>query len=168
MCIEISYFPPRQPSIFSFKVLAPQINSEVCLRSFTGERICVKESSNIQTFINWILLNRLNQRRESLNQLNYRIEGIMKKSNQAEVSTCPVVSSSAFTFFLPYFLTNFSTRPALSTSFCLPVKYGWQSEQISTLIWGTVEILRRVSRKERQLVTEPRPVAIAPQTPASD
>src|SRR4029078_38515 len=34
--------------------------------------------------------------------------------------------------FLPYRLLNLSTRPAVSTSFCLPVKNGWQAEQIST------------------------------------
>src|ERR1700732_5621542 len=40
-----------------------------------------------------------------------------------------------------YFLTAFSyfrrkrsTRPAVSTSFCLPVKNGWQLEQISRLM----------------------------------
>src|SRR5712691_8932342 len=31
-----------------------------------------------------------------------------------------------------YFLVKRSTRPAVSTSFCLPVKKGWQFEQIST------------------------------------
>src|SRR5579859_4827685 len=31
-----------------------------------------------------------------------------------------------------YFFWNRSTLPALSTSFCLPVKKGWQFEQIST------------------------------------
>src|SRR6266568_783906 len=31
-----------------------------------------------------------------------------------------------------YFLVERSTRPAVSTSFCLPVKKGWQLEQIST------------------------------------
>ena len=31
-----------------------------------------------------------------------------------------------------YFLVKRSTRPAVSTSFCLPVKNGWQFEQIST------------------------------------
>jgi NADH-quinone oxidoreductase subunit H len=36
------------------------------------------------------------------------------------------------------------------------------------IVWGTVEILRRSARKERQRVSEPRPVAIAPQTQASD
>src|SRR5581483_10852850 len=34
--------------------------------------------------------------------------------------------------FLPYRLLNRSTRPAVSTSFCLPVKNGWHAEQIST------------------------------------
>src|SRR5690349_7358494 len=34
----------------------------------------------------------------------------------------------------PNFLLNFSTRLAVSTNFCLPVKNGWQAEQISTLM----------------------------------
>ena len=38
--------------------------------------------------------------------------------------------------FLPrvpeYFFSNRSMRPAVSTSFCRPVKKGWQEEQIST------------------------------------
>src|SRR6266705_6883237 len=33
-----------------------------------------------------------------------------------------------------YFLVKRSTRPAVSTSFCLPVKNGWQFEQISRLM----------------------------------
>src|SRR5438477_13119933 len=33
-----------------------------------------------------------------------------------------------------YFLSNLSIRPAVSTSFCLPVKNGWQDEQISARI----------------------------------
>lgn len=37
-----------------------------------------------------------------------------------------------------YFLRNRSTRPSLSTNFCLPVKKGWQAEQISTWIEGFV------------------------------
>ena len=36
---------------------------------------------------------------------------------------------------LAYFLRNLSIRPAVSTSFCLPVKKGWHLEQISTLIF---------------------------------
>jgi hypothetical protein len=38
----------------------------------------------------------------------------------------------------PNFLLNRSTRPAVSTNFCLPVKKGWQALQISTLIFGCV------------------------------
>jgi hypothetical protein len=38
-----------------------------------------------------------------------------------------------------YFFLNRSMRPAVSTSFCLPVKKGWQAEQISTLMSFTVE-----------------------------
>lgn len=36
------------------------------------------------------------------------------------------------------------------------------------IAWGTVEILRRSTKKERQRVAEPRPVAIAPQTQSTD
>ena len=38
-----------------------------------------------------------------------------------------------------YFWRKRSTRPAVSMSFCFPVKYGWQRAQISTWIAGTVE-----------------------------
>src|SRR5512138_998729 len=38
-----------------------------------------------------------------------------------------------------YFFWNFSMRPAVSISFCLPVKYGWQAEQMSTRISGFVD-----------------------------
>jgi hypothetical protein len=38
----------------------------------------------------------------------------------------------------PNFLLNRSTRPAVSTNFCLPVKNGWQELQISTLIFDWV------------------------------
>jgi hypothetical protein len=42
---------------------------------------------------------------------------------------CPVFSKC-----FAYRCLNFSIRPAVSISFCLPVKKGWQAEQISTLI----------------------------------
>jgi len=32
---------------------------------------------------------------------------------------------------IPYFLLKRSTRPVVSTNFCLPVKKGWQLEHIS-------------------------------------
>jgi hypothetical protein len=42
------------------------------------------------------------------------------------------LADSALAAALAYFLVKRSTRPAVSTSFCLPVKNGWQFEQIST------------------------------------
>ena len=42
-------------------------------------------------------------------------------------------------FFPAYFWRNRSTRPAVSTSFCLPVKNGWQLEQMSRWSSPTVE-----------------------------
>ena len=46
--------------------------------------------------------------------------------------------SQAFAL-VSYFLRNRSTRPAVSISLYLPVKYGWQFEQISTLNEPRVE-----------------------------
>src|ERR1051325_3643633 len=37
-----------------------------------------------------------------------------------------------------YLRWNFSTRPVVSTNFILPVKNGWQAEQISTVIFCRV------------------------------
>jgi hypothetical protein len=60
------------------------------------------------------------------------------------------------TFFSAFFLTtvlpsvfakrfwNFSTLPAVSISFCLPVKNGWQLEHISSLMAGFVERVLKV------------------------
>jgi hypothetical protein len=45
---------------------------------------------------------------------------------------------------LPYFCRNRSTRPAVSTSFCLPVKKGWQAEQISVWISAWVDRVSKV------------------------
>jgi len=39
----------------------------------------------------------------------------------------------------PYFCRNRSTRPAVSMSFCLPVKNGWQTLQMSVWISAIVE-----------------------------
>src|ERR1051325_5611953 len=43
-------------------------------------------------------------------------------------------SDLAFAAAFSYFRRKRSTRPAVSTSFCLPVKNGWQLEQISRLM----------------------------------
>jgi hypothetical protein len=45
---------------------------------------------------------------------------------------------------LRYFWRNRSTRPAVSTSFCLPVKKGWQAAQMSVWISACVERVRYV------------------------
>jgi hypothetical protein len=39
----------------------------------------------------------------------------------------------------PYFWRKRSTRPAVSTNFCLPVKNGWQLEQMSVWITACVD-----------------------------
>jgi hypothetical protein len=44
----------------------------------------------------------------------------------------------------PYFWRKRSTRPAVSTSFCLPVKKGWQFEQMSVWISAVVERVTNV------------------------
>jgi hypothetical protein len=41
---------------------------------------------------------------------------------------------------VPYFWRNRSTRPAVSMSFCLPVKNGWQLAQMS--VWISACVLR--------------------------
>src|SRR5690242_6086111 len=41
-----------------------------------------------------------------------------------------------------YFLVKRSTRPAVSISFCLPVKKGWQLEQISTFMRSPLMVER--------------------------
>src|SRR5438132_4429928 len=52
------------------------------------------------------------------------------------------VSAAAASAFLPlpqlYLRWNFSTRPVVSTYFILPVKKGWQAEQISTVMFFRV------------------------------
>src|SRR4029077_968470 len=42
------------------------------------------------------------------------------------------LAAAVFAAASAYFLVKRSTRPAVSSSFCLPVKKGWQLEQIST------------------------------------
>jgi hypothetical protein len=49
----------------------------------------------------------------------------------------PVADAQAVAF--PYFWRKRSTRPAVSMSFCLPVKNGWQAAQMSVWISAMVE-----------------------------
>ena len=52
-----------------------------------------------------------------------------QKKNEAEIN-----QPRSYHYCMPYFFLNLSTRPPASTSFCLPVKYGWHLLQISTLM----------------------------------
>src|SRR5262249_6783684 len=60
---------------------------------------------------------------------------------------------AAGSLFLLYRLLNFSTRPAVSTSFCLPVKNGWHFEQISSRSSLRVERVTQVSPHAQWTVT---------------
>ena len=53
---------------------------------------------------------------------------------------------------VPYFWRNRSTRPAVSISFCLPVKKGWHFEQTSTRMSGRVERVRTTSPQAHVMV----------------
>src|SRR5262249_49592581 len=58
-------------------------------------------------------------------------------SNKKASAAAEALAKPTSYFFAPafsYLRRKRSTRPAVSTSFCLPVKNGWQLEQISTLI----------------------------------
>ena len=46
---------------------------------------------------------------------------------------------AAFFWAFKYFFLNFSTLPSVSMIFCLPVKKGWQAEQMSMWIVSFVE-----------------------------
>ena len=57
-------------------------------------------------------------------------------------SYAPATAGFGSSGFAAYFRLNFSMRPAESSSFCLPVKNGWQFAQIS--IWR-LPVVERVS-----------------------
>src|SRR4051794_19301612 len=73
----------------------------------------------------------------------------------ASVSTLAASGAAASPFFarLPqlYFFWNFSTRPVVSMNFILPVKNGWQAEQISTVMF--LRVLRVVNLLPQPHVT---------------
>ncbi len=54
------------------------------------------------------------------------------------------LAASALAAASAYFLVKRSTRPAVSISFCLPVKKGWQLEQISTFSLSPLMVERVV------------------------
>ena len=58
------------------------------------------------------------------------------KTELLRVSAAAAAASPAFLRLSQlYFFWNFSTRPVVSTNFILPVKNGWQAEQISTVMF---------------------------------
>src|SRR5690606_9798972 len=59
------------------------------------------------------------------------ISGARQRFPQAVLKECQAL--------VPYFWRKRSTRPAVSISFCLPVKNGWQAAQMSRWIWSLVE-----------------------------
>src|SRR5438132_8288271 len=68
--------------------------------------------------------------------------------------TCYLVVGSAPAFLRLsqlYLRWNFSTRPVVSTYFILPVKNGWQAEQISTVMF--LRVLRVVNLLPQPQVT---------------
>src|SRR5205807_3395120 len=72
--------------------------------------------------------NRSGQRRTAPASLTFLIANVVLVSS---VRPHCVAGASAAGFF-PYRRLKRSTRPAVSISFCLPVKNGWHAEQIST------------------------------------
>ena len=56
----------------------------------------------------------------------------LARKRHAQGCPCYFLAPPALEAASAYFLVKRSTRPAVSTSFCLPVKNGWQFEQIST------------------------------------
>src|SRR5437016_1221327 len=60
--------------------------------------------------------------------------GGLHKSPRYFLTASALAASALAASALAYLRRNRSTRPAVSTSFCLPVKNGWQLEQISRLI----------------------------------
>jgi len=67
--------------------------------------------------------------------LSGTLDGVPEPVSEAQVSELePAVC-------LPYFWRKRSTRPAVSTSFCLPVKKGWHWAQISVWISAWVDLV---------------------------
>ena len=66
-----------------------------------------------------------------------RIEQLLFDLGRARQRISESIAKAQFVF--PYFCRKRSTRPAVSTSFCFPVKKGWQTLQMSVWISATVE-----------------------------
>src|SRR3954451_221772 len=93
------------------------------------------------------------------NVLETNVHYRRKRNRQAEPVRLPVTSSPGYfaaalaslRLSQLYFFWNFSTRPVVSTYFILPVKNGWQAEQISTEMF--LRVLRVVNLLPQPQVT---------------
>src|SRR5882757_8784274 len=70
-------------------------------------------------------------------------ESLRRRRPLFETSRAYLAAGALALSDLAYLRRKRSTRPAVSTSFCLPVKNGWQAEQIST--WMSPLWVERVS-----------------------
>ena len=55
---------------------------------------------------------------------------LQKRKLRADKYQREVLEKSSYFVFLAYRFWNRSTRPAVSTNFCVPVKNGWHFEQM--------------------------------------
>jgi hypothetical protein len=55
---------------------------------------------------------------------------VTEMGTQTETPAPPKRGNRYFVVFLPYRFWKRSTRPAVSTNFCVPVKNGWHFEQM--------------------------------------
>jgi hypothetical protein len=84
------------------------------------------------------------ERREQLGVANgLRVQQLAFDVVRAAQRLVESIAEAQAPLFVAYFCRKRSTRPAVSISFCLPVKNGWQLEQMSVWISATVE---RVSK----------------------
>jgi hypothetical protein len=71
-----------------------------------------------------------------------RFSGVARAARRGQAGCRHAAGDSAP--FFAYFLLYRSTLPAESTSFCRPVKNGWQAEQISIFRFPAVERVSNV------------------------
>ena len=65
-------------------------------------------------------------------RLNFRLPADLKQTIEEAAARLGQSVTDFAVSTLAYLRRKRSTRPAVSNSFCLPVKNGWQFEQIST------------------------------------
>ena len=86
-----------------------------------------------------------------------RAHGRLLAEGKVKIRRYRAAPPYTFADYLPRLkrLLKRSTRPPVSTSFCLPVKKGWHLEQISTRISGTVEMVSSVLPQAQRITAGP-------------